>query len=230
MGLTVSQDDESLAAVQVIVPLPELVTFTEAAAGFFPLPCVAVNETEDCDKVRIEVEIFGPNDGSDIIVDAFGAARTFSGWKNRAEVAQIQRGTIAARRSQTQTSSRNTGLQIFSDNEHFPPVKLGPPEKLCPYLFFPPLARPRTVVACLDGHRCRGSKAKCSVTSHLATTMNKNAASQDANLHSGNSPCQSFSCFRRNFFRADGKTLRTLSVHATQQSGDASTRQSESYG
>ena len=44
VGLAESQE-ESLTAVKVSVPPPVFVTFTDVAAGFVLLPCVALNES-----------------------------------------------------------------------------------------------------------------------------------------------------------------------------------------
>jgi hypothetical protein len=51
-GVIVSQV-ESLAAVKVTAPVPVLLTLMEAAAGFVPLPWVAPNETDDCERERM---------------------------------------------------------------------------------------------------------------------------------------------------------------------------------
>ena len=49
-GLTVSQVEESLAAVKLSVPPPVLLTVTGAFAGLVPMPWVALNETAEVDS------------------------------------------------------------------------------------------------------------------------------------------------------------------------------------
>jgi hypothetical protein len=56
VGVTDSHE-ESLLAVNVRLPPPVLVIFTVDAAGFVPLPCVALKEIVDCETERIGPEV-----------------------------------------------------------------------------------------------------------------------------------------------------------------------------
>ena len=56
VGVTDSHE-ESLLAVNVRLPPPVLVIFTVDAAGFVPLPCVALKARVDCETERIGLEV-----------------------------------------------------------------------------------------------------------------------------------------------------------------------------
>ena len=57
LGVTLSQEGESLAAVKTSAPpVPELATVTDAGAGFVP-PCVVLNERFEFETERMKLEL-----------------------------------------------------------------------------------------------------------------------------------------------------------------------------
>jgi hypothetical protein len=94
-----------------MVPVPVFVTLTEAEAGLTPVPCVALKERDDLDKVS-----------TGLVVNWFLALlRGFGAAKSCAPQSAVAAAAIRpAVRSRRESAPPNLDVHLFSDNEPAP--------------------------------------------------------------------------------------------------------------